>query len=75
VSVIYGINYLHNTADNVEGEAVYAANALGPNLLGFEIGNEPEYYGSSRSGYNNFLGYWRILAAACNPARALGEIS
>ena len=60
--VIYGINYQHNTADNVEAEAVYAANALGPNLLGFEIGNEPEYYGSS---YSSFYTRWRILAAAC----------
>ena len=61
VSVIYGINYLHNTADNVESEAVYAHNALGSRLLGFEIGNEPEFYGST---FNTFLGRWRVLAAA-----------
>ncbi len=61
VSVIYGIDYLHNTADNVEAEAVYAHNALGSNLLGFEIGNEPEYYGTS---FSTFIGRWRILAAA-----------
>jgi hypothetical protein len=59
--VIYGINFLSNTADNVESEAVYAANDLGTNLLGFEIGNEPEYYGST---FNAFLGQWRVLAAA-----------
>jgi len=61
VSVIYGINYKSNTADNVEAEAVYVQNALGSRLLGFEIGNEPEYYGIS---YGSFLGQWRVLAAA-----------
>jgi hypothetical protein len=60
-SVIYGINYRSNTADNVEAEAVYTANDLGTNLLGFEIGNEPEYYGST---YSAFLGRWGVLAAA-----------
>lgn len=59
--VIYGINFLDNTPDNCEAEAAYAANDLGTNLLGFEIGNEPEYYGSS---YSNFLENWRLLAAA-----------
>jgi|GEM_PF-863021 len=62
VSVIYGINYLHNTADNVEGEAVYAHQALGSRLLGFEIGNEPEFY--PNFSYSAFRGHWRILAAA-----------
>lgn len=61
VSVIYGINLLSNTADNCEAEAVYAANALGPRLLGFEIGNEPEFGFST---YSAFLGRWRLMAAA-----------
>ncbi len=61
VSVVYGINFQHNTPDNVEAEAVYAAQALGPNLLGYEIGNEPEFYGTT---YSAFLGRWRLLAAA-----------
>jgi len=59
--VIYGVNLLSNTPDNAEAEAVYAANDLGTNLFGFEIGNEPEFGFSS---YNTFLGRWRLLAAA-----------
>jgi hypothetical protein len=59
--VIYGVNLLSNTPDNAEAEAIYAANDLGTNLFGFEIGNEPEFGFSS---YNIFLGRWRLLAAA-----------
>ncbi|HEV2454431.1 MAG TPA: hypothetical protein VGY98_09220 [Verrucomicrobiae bacterium] len=63
--VIYGINFLHNTPDNCEAEAVYAANALGSRLYGFEIGNEPEFYISGDGyTYNSFLSQWRLLAAA-----------
>ena len=60
-SVIYGINLLSNTPANCAAEATYAANALGPRLLGFEIGNEPEFGFSS---YSAFLARWRPLAAA-----------
>ena len=42
-SVIYGLNLESNTPANCAAEAAYAANALGPKLLGFEIGNEPEF--------------------------------
>jgi hypothetical protein len=61
VSVIYGINLLSNTPANAAAEATYAANALGTNLYGFEIGNEPEFGFSS---YSVFLPRWRALAAA-----------
>jgi hypothetical protein len=60
-SVIYGINLLSNTPANCAAEAAYAANALGPRLLGFEIGNEPEY---GFSQYSTYLGRWLSLAAA-----------
>jgi hypothetical protein len=64
-SVIYGINLLSNTPANCAAEAVYAANALGPRLLGFEIGNEPEYGFST---YGAFLARWQPLAAAITNA-------
>lgn len=64
-SVIYGINLLSNTPANCAAEATYVANALGPRLLGFEIGNEPEY---GFSQYNNYLARWRPLAAAITNA-------
>lgn len=60
VSVIYGINLLSNTPASAAAEATYAANALGTNLYGFEIGNEPEFGFSS---YSVFLPRWRALAA------------
>ncbi len=65
LSVIYGINLESNTPANCAAEATYAANALGPRLLGFEIGNEPEFGFAS---YNAFLARWRPLAAAITNA-------
>ncbi|HTV42403.1 MAG TPA: glycosyl hydrolase family 79 C-terminal domain-containing protein [Candidatus Sulfotelmatobacter sp.] len=64
-SVIYGINLFSNTPANAAAEATYAANALGPRLLGFEIGNEPEFVLSK---YRTFLGRWRPFAAAVKNA-------
>jgi hypothetical protein len=60
-SVLYGINLLSNTPANCAAEAAYAANALGSRLLGFQIGNEPEY---GFSQYSPYLARWRPLAAA-----------
>ena len=64
-SVIYGINLLSNTPANCAAEATYVANALGSRLLGFEIGNEPEY---GFSQYSTFLARWRALASAITDA-------
>ena len=54
-SVIYGINLKTNTPANAAAEAAYAVNDLGSSLLGFEIGNEPEFYWT----YNTFLPNWQ----------------
>jgi hypothetical protein len=64
-SVIYGINLFSNTPANCAAEATYVANALGPRLLGFEIGNEPEF---GLKQYRVFLRRWRPLAAAITNA-------
>ena len=68
-AVIYGINFASNNPANCAAEAAYAANQLGPSLLGFEIGNEPDEYpnnGIRASGYGiaNFVAQWNPLAAA-----------
>jgi hypothetical protein len=55
-SVIYGINLETNTPANAADEAAYAASDLGPHLFGFELGNEPEYYGWT---YDTFLSNWQ----------------
>lgn len=52
--VIYGINLKTNTPANAADEASYAENDLGSRLLGFELGNEPEFYWS----YNTYLPNW-----------------
>jgi autotransporter-associated beta strand protein len=67
--VIYGINMSVNNPTNCAAEAAYAAQALGPSLLGFEIGNEVDEYANngiraSTYTYSQFLSQWQALAAA-----------
>jgi autotransporter-associated beta strand protein len=67
--VIYGINMSVNNPTNCAAEAAYAAAALGPSLLGFEIGNEVDEYANngiraSTYTYAQFLSQWQALAAA-----------
>jgi hypothetical protein len=52
--VLYGINLETNTPANAVDEATYAANDLGTRLLGYELGNEPEFYRN----YSTFLPNW-----------------
>jgi hypothetical protein len=68
-SVIYGLNFAVNNPTNCAAEAAYVAKALGPRLLGFEIGNEPEAYPHNGIRPTNFtcadfISQWRPLAAA-----------
>jgi len=49
--VLYGLNFSQNTASNAAAEAGVAAQVFGDNLLGFEIGNEPDNY--SRAVYGS----------------------
>jgi hypothetical protein len=77
--VIYGINMSVNDTTNCAAEAAYVAKALGPRLLGFEIGNEPDlYHGNgirpSTYTYAQYLAQWRALAMAiigAVPGRAI----
>lgn len=71
--VLYGINMSVNSTTNCVAEAAYVAKALGPRLLGFEIGNEPDLYynnGIRSAGYTftDYLAQWRALAAAITNA-------
>ncbi len=63
-SVIYGINLETNTPANAAEEAAYAAHDLRRKLLGFELGNEPEFYWS----YNTFLPNWDAEESAITSA-------
>ncbi len=52
---LYGINFATSTPAQAAEEAAYAVSVLGSNLLGIEIGNEPDEYGSPGS---FFAGNW-----------------
>ncbi len=67
--IIYGINLAKNTVSNAVAEAKYVANQLGDNLMGFEIGNEPDLYKSSGDrpknwSYADFLREWQEIVRA-----------
>jgi hypothetical protein len=43
--LIYGLNLATGTAEDAAAEAAYVANAVGPQLLALQIGNEPDGFG------------------------------
>ena len=40
--MIYGLNLWHGTPENAAAEAAYVFETLGPRLICFQIGNEPD---------------------------------
>jgi len=68
--VIYGLNLARGTPDEAAAEAVYVANALGSQLIAFQVGNEPDGFGlwtAVRPGsydFDAFLTEWRQFHAA-----------
>jgi hypothetical protein len=54
---LYGVNLATSTPALAAEEVAYAASVLGPNLLGIEIGNEPDEYGVTG---NFFAGNWTL---------------
>jgi hypothetical protein len=47
--LIYGLNLARGTPESAADEAAYVANAVGPRLLAFQIGNEPDGFGQWRN--------------------------
>jgi hypothetical protein len=43
--LIYGLNLATGSAEDAAAEAAYVANAVGPQLLALQIGNEPDGFG------------------------------
>jgi len=43
--LIYGLNLAQGTPEQAAAEAAYVAEAVGPRLLAFQIGNEPDGFG------------------------------
>jgi hypothetical protein len=65
--VLYGVNLAQSTPA-VAAAVAYAANALGSNLLGIEIGNEPDLYAGhyfpSTWDFADYLTLWQSFASA-----------
>ena len=55
---LYAVNFARSTPELASEEVAYAASVLGANLLGIEIGNEPDEYGVAG---NFFAGNWNYL--------------
>ena len=66
--VLYGVNLAQSTPAVAAAEVAYAAKALGPSLLGIEIGNEPDLYAGhyfpSTWTFSDYLALWQSFRAA-----------
>ncbi|HVR63371.1 MAG TPA: hypothetical protein VMU50_15830, partial [Polyangia bacterium] len=73
--VIYGLNFsLDNVANDV-AEATYASMKLGANLLGFEIGNELDKYGTWAAQRAKYEGLAGGVLGALPTAKLIGPAS
>ena len=68
--LIYGLNLARGTPQAAAAEAAYVARALGPDLLAFQIGNEPDGFGRWRTvraksyDASAYLAEWRAFHQA-----------
>ena len=68
--LIYGLNLARGTPEAAAEEAAYVARAVGPRLVAFQIGNEPDGFGRWRAvrpqdyDFGAFLTEWRRFHAA-----------
>ena len=67
---IYGVNFATSTPAQAAEEVAYAVSVLGPNLLGIEIGNEPDEYGipghffAGNWTFEDYLARWNMFRSA-----------
>ena len=67
---IYGVNFATSTPAQAAEEVAYAASVLGSNLLGIEIGNEPDEYGipgnffAGNWSFEDYLARWDVFRSA-----------
>jgi hypothetical protein len=59
--LIYGLNLARGEPEDAAAEAAYVADAVGPQLLAFQIGNEPDGF---RYDFETFLRKWRLFQSA-----------
>jgi hypothetical protein len=76
---LYGVNLATSTPALAAEEVAYAASVLGPNLLGIEIGNEPDEYGAAGNFFagnwtlEDFLARWNMFRSAILQSAAPGS--
>lgn len=58
-TAIYGLNLRHGTPQMAAAEAAYVAETLGPRLLFFQIGNEPDLFRKDNGQRWTFDHYWK----------------
>ncbi len=67
---IYGVNFATSTPAQAAEEVAYAVSVLGSNLLGIEIGNEPDEYGvpgnffAGNWTFEDYLARWNMFRSA-----------
>lgn len=70
--LLYGLNLRHGTPDNDAAEARYVAATLGPRLLAFQIGNEPDMNhpegSKERWTFEYYYPLWQKFCAAVRQA-------
>jgi len=66
--ILYGVNLAQSTPAVAAAEIAYAVKALGSNLLGIEIGNEPDLYAGhyfpTGWTFSDYLTLWQSFASA-----------
>jgi len=70
--LIYGLNLWHGTPENAAAEAAYVTRTLGPRLICFQIGNEPDMDhdpgSKERWTFDHYWERWQIFQAAVKQA-------
>jgi len=70
--IIYGLNLWHGTPENAAAEAAYVAKTLGPRLICFQMGNEPDYDHEAGSKehwtFDHYWDRWQTFQAAVKQA-------
>jgi len=67
---LYGVNFATSTPAQAAEEVAYAVSVLGSNLLGIEIGNEPDEYGipgnffAANWTFEDYLARWNLFRSA-----------
>jgi len=70
--IIYGLNLWHGKPENAAAEAAYVSKTLGPKLICFQLGNEPDYDHDTGSKehwtFDHYWERWQTFRAAVKQA-------